>query len=139
MTIFEKRRNFGLCNRSFTEKPYCNQVGALLNPNHRFCDVCNKSWLFKGGLIVDTTRTVYKSEDIEEGSLWFREPNIVVKILEISKFSAKYVCKDGDVSLSSLENFQSYHRPIVPDCYLADSLGELFEQAIYLKMRKEDA
>lgn len=113
MTVFEKRKNYGLCDLSFTEKPYCNQTGALLNPNHRFCDVCGKSWLIQDGLIIETTRTVYKAEEVLEGSKWFRQPNTTVTVVSVEDDYVEYMPKGGSLTKASIRAFQSAFRPIV--------------------------
>lgn len=113
MTVFEKRKNYGLCDLSFTERPYCNQTAALLNPNHRFCDVCGKNWLIQDGLIIETTRTVYKAEEIRKGSKWFCQPNVTVTVIAVEGDYVEYIPKGGNLTKVLIRAFQSAFLPIV--------------------------
>lgn len=78
---FPPKRNYGLCDLKFNEKPYCNQMAVFFNETHRFCDVCKRNWRFINGYIVETTRTEYKISDLEIGSEWMLDgPVEILKI-----------------------------------------------------------
>ena len=139
MTNLPKRRNFNLCELSFKQKPYCNQMGGATDIMNRFCDVCKKSWKFMDGYIVETTRKEYKIGDLAVGSKWmlgrvWPTPITIMKVDVVHEYGEEYATisysSGQSVSKRPLKWIKSELMPII--CEIPE---EEFQE--YLKEEKE--
>lgn len=91
--IFKKRINYGLCSSTFDVKPYCNQMGGMLDETYRFCNVCNKFWKILDNRYIMILREKYEEDEIEVSSKWFDKTEIV-QVVEIKDGMVLYACED---------------------------------------------